>query len=76
MAADGSSSAWRRRKRAQARLCALVNALLNAALTLVRAGALGGALGVLSGHPLDTLRIRMQQPGAPHGTRARTLASR
>lgn len=29
------------------------------------AGALGGAAGVVFGHPLDTLRVRQQQPGAP-----------
>lgn len=33
------------------------------------AGALGGACGVFFGHPLDTLRVRLQQPGA------RSLAS-
>lgn len=27
------------------------------------AGGLGGMAGVIAGHPLDTLRIRLQQPG-------------
>ncbi len=34
------------------------------------AGAVGGASGVLFGHPLDTLRIRLQQPGAQPTLRA------
>ena len=34
------------------------------------AGALGGASGVLFGHPLDTIRTRQQQPGAPGSGRA------
>ncbi|KAJ1281922.1 hypothetical protein BS78_03G010400 [Paspalum vaginatum] len=29
------------------------------------AGGVGGMAGVLAGHPLDTLRIRLQQPPAP-----------
>lgn len=28
------------------------------------AGAIGGSAGVIFGHPLDTVRVRMQQPGA------------
>ena len=43
---------------------------LSAAAQESGAGALGGALGVLAGHPLDTLRVRLQQPGAPSGLRA------
>lgn len=38
------------------------------------AGALGGVAGVLCGHPLDTLRVRQQQPGAPHTARAVLVA--
>ena len=34
------------------------------------AGALGGVSGVLFGHPLDTIRTRQQQPGAPPSGRA------
>ncbi|KAJ4953630.1 hypothetical protein NE237_030462 [Protea cynaroides] len=30
------------------------------------AGGLGGAAGVISGYPLDTLRIRLQQPSNPN----------
>jgi solute carrier family 25 carnitine/acylcarnitine transporter 20/29 len=37
------------------------------------AGALGGASGVLFGHPLDTIRTRQQQPGAPGSGRARAV---
>jgi solute carrier family 25 (mitochondrial carnitine/acylcarnitine transporter), member 20/29 len=29
------------------------------------AGGVGGMAGVLAGHPLDTLRIRLQQPPRP-----------
>ena len=29
------------------------------------AGGVGGMAGVLAGHPLDTLRIRLQQPPPP-----------
>jgi len=34
------------------------------------AGAVGGVSGVLFGHPLDTLRVRLQQPGSPHTLQA------
>ncbi|GFH19505.1 mitochondrial substrate carrier, partial [Haematococcus lacustris] len=36
------------------------------------AGAVAGAANVLSGYPLDTVKVRMQSssPGAPHGAMA------
>lgn len=59
----GCTSAPPRRRLAQARrdFFAPKGALTRAA------GALGGALGVFAGHPLDTLRVRQQQPQAPLG---------
>lgn len=37
------------------------------------AGGIAGAAGVLAGQPLDTVRIRMQQPGCPWGTAGAAL---
>lgn len=36
--------------------------------THVCAGGVAGAAGVLAGQPLDTVRIRLQQPGCPWGS--------
>jgi hypothetical protein len=70
----GAGASLRLRVRARRSLAELL--ALSSHPRASRAGALGGALGVFSGHPLDTLRIRMQQPGAPHGARAWLLATR
>ncbi|KAG6527902.1 mitochondrial arginine transporter BAC2-like [Zingiber officinale] len=40
------------------------------------AGGIGGMAGVISGYPLDTLRIRLQQPPTPASSNASTLARR
>ncbi|TVU22961.1 hypothetical protein EJB05_32684, partial [Eragrostis curvula] len=40
------------------------------------AGGVGGMAGVLAGHPLDTLRIRLQQPPPPHVSPGITAARR
>jgi solute carrier family 25 carnitine/acylcarnitine transporter 20/29 len=37
------------------------------------AGGIAGAAGVLAGQPLDTVRIRMQQPGCPWGSAGAAL---
>jgi hypothetical protein len=37
------------------------------------AGGVGGMAGVLTGHPLDTLRIRLQQPQPHHSTASAVL---
>lgn len=37
------------------------------------AGGIAGAAGVLAGQPLDTVRIRLQQPGCPWGSAGAAL---